>query len=131
MVKISNTHHRTKDGLVKKNPKKPLSKLHRLALDIESFIRKHELSSDLCIYFQGNKWCYDSYGKKTISKGKASNSFEWANDKTLSMTFEGPFYDVMEGYHGIELEQKFSKLLQKYGYYYERGNAWNLTLFEV
>lgn len=50
------------------------------------------------------------------------------------MSFEGPFYEVLNGYagdYGWVVEEKFSDLLKKYGVYYELGNAWNLSLYQI
>ena len=47
------------------------------------------------------------------------------------MSFEGPLYEVLNGYGSSHLEEEFVKIFDKYGLYYELGNAWNLTACEV
>jgi hypothetical protein len=31
----------------------------------------------------------------------------------------------------VKLEDEFSKLFNKYGYYHEMGHAWNLAAYEI
>lgn len=59
--------------------------------------------------------------------------FEYGNPDTLSMSFEGNLYYVMNGYtsHSCKLEEKFSKLFEKYGLFYELGHAWNLSAYDM
>lgn len=103
---------------------------------IKDFLIENDLSADTRIYFNNKAYHFDSFGKleKTLTDIKASEYFEFANDKTVSVSFEGPFYRVMnlsfESKHYRDLEAKFLKLVEKFGYYYEMGHAWNLTLYE-
>ena len=61
-----------------------------------------------------------------------NNYFEYVREPNiLSMSFEGVLYDVLNGYYGGKKEAEFSKILEKYGLYYEIGNAWNLSIYEV
>lgn len=60
--------------------------------------------------------------------------FKYVNsDHILSMSFEGPLYGVLNAYcpGWTKLEAEFQKLFEKYGLYYEMGNAWNLTCCEM
>lgn len=43
------------------------------------------------------------------------------------MSFEGPLYDVLN-YEFGSLAAGLDAIFEKYGVYYELGNAWNLTL---
>lgn len=57
--------------------------------------------------------------------------FDYANPKHIfSMTFEGVFYERIN-YAGGKTIQKFSSILEKYGVYYELGDAWNLSCFPI
>ena len=49
------------------------------------------------------------------------------------MSFEGPLYDVLNAYvpGWVKKEDEFRKLFEKYGFYYELGNAWNLSAYEI
>ena len=102
----------------------------KVAKTIERFIRKHKLDTDVRIYFSNKAWDYDSFGKKTILKDiKASDYFDYANDKTISMTFEGALYSALNMDYGYELFEKFNDL-DFDGHYFELGNAWNLAFFK-
>lgn len=104
----------------------------RIAEIIIKFIQKHELGGDLRIYYNGMAYDIDYNGNvKFVGHKKASNYMEYANDKGVNMTFEGAFYGIMNDYynkHAVKLSEDFNKLLNKNGYYYELGNAWNLIV---
>ena len=117
-------------------------KIEEMANEIIDFLKKHELEDDVCIYYNNKrihfhtKW--DSENEKLIPVEEINENispldcFEYVNEKhILSMSFEGAFYDVMNGYNSYTwgLQDKFSEILRKYGLYYELGNAWNLSVF--
>ncbi len=103
----------------------------KIVKEIEKFIVKHGLNTDMRIYFNGIAWDYDSSGNKTILKGlKASDFFDYANDKTISLSFEGGLYEVLNNYMDFTLKNKFDNMLEKFGVYYELGNAWNCSIYE-
>ena len=121
-----------------------LNKNKALALDIYKWCKKNHLWGDNIIYFNGKAWAsFDEWhgeqGKQIdedLYEYKNRNPldyFEYANPKTLSMSFEGPLYEVLNAYcYGwVKLEDEFLKLFEKYGYYYELGNAWNLSACEL
>lgn len=115
-----------------------------LAIDIYDFCKKHHLWNDITIYFDGKafsssyEWA-GVYGKKIdedlyqYENKNALDYFEYANPDTLSMSFEGPLYSVLNGYvkGWTRLEAQFQKLFEKYNLYYEQGHAWNLSAYEV
>ena len=117
-------------------------KIEELAREIIEFLKKHKLNDDACIYFNnkriilGHNW--DREKNEFISYEKTEENicpldyFEYANtNHILSMSFEGSFYDVMNGYNSYtwSLQEKFGEILKKYGVYYELGNAWNLSCY--
>ena len=103
----------------------------KVAKTIERFLKKHDLDSDVRIYFSGKAWDYDSSGKKSVIEDvKASEYFDYANDDTISMSFEGGLYDVLNmSYGGDELFEEFNAL-DFDGHFFELGNAWNLSFYE-
>lgn len=121
----------------------------KLAIDIYDFCKKHDLWGDNIIYFDGKAWAaFDSWhranGESELGKKIADDLyeyenrnpldyFEYANPKTLSMSFEGPLYEVLNGYvrGWVKLEAEFLKLFEKYGFYYELGYAWSLSAYEI
>ena len=110
--------------------------IERLANEIIAFLEAKDIASDVSIYYNGNV-----ARSKTEYKGDGEYSYTWvktenvdphkyfeyaAYDHILSMSFEGGLYDVLN-YGGGRKMDKFMKILEKYGLYYELGNSWNLT----
>ena len=120
------------------------TKEEKLAKDIINFLLKHEIFDDTFVYVNGKRYgTYDGehyhYGCNSwddvyVEDNKdPKDYFEWAG-KHLSMSFEGPLYDIVNGYFDIpgtqKLEAEFSDIFHKHGFYYELGNAWNCTAVE-
>ena len=115
-----------------------------LAIDIYDWCKKHHLWSDITIYFDGKafsssyEWA-GVYGKKIdedlyqYENKNALDYLEYANPDTLSMSFEGPLYSVINGYVSgcHKRTEELLKLFEKYGYYFEQGHAWNLSAYEL
>jgi hypothetical protein len=49
------------------------------------------------------------------------------------MSFEGGLYDVLHGCTRdcVKLAEEFWGIFEKYDVYYEYGNSWNLTCYEI
>lgn len=125
------------------------SKSEQCAKEIIGFLLNHGLWQDTCIYANGKRFGdYDGktyhyyYGEEDINPWDCvfveeninpKNYFEWVGD-FLSMSFEGPFYDIVNYNYSSKYCNKyvdeFNAILDKYGYYYELGNAWNLSLYK-
>lgn len=120
------------------------NKMELLAKDIYNWCIKKNLWDDNCIYFDGK--AYASWSEWHGEKGKKIGDrlyeyenknprdyFEYANPDTLSMSFEGNLFHVLNGYVSgwTKLEQQFAKLFEKYGFYYEMGYVWNLSAYEI
>lgn len=118
-------------------------KIENLAKDIHSFLVNREMWIDANIYFNGKCWSTSNeldtefcYNENRYFEYEANPKcyFEYvANPHILSMSFEGILYDVLNGYsYGwTKTEADFKAIFEKYGLYFELGNAWNLTCFEV
>ena len=115
-----------------------------LAKDIYKFCTKHNLWGDNIIYFGGKAWSsHQEWGGiqgKQIDEnlyeyeGKnPKDYFEYGNPETLSMSFEGPLYHVLNAYVSgwTKLENQFAKLFEKYGLYYEMGYSWSLSAYKI
>jgi hypothetical protein len=118
--------------------------METLAREIYDWCIEKDLWGDNCIYFNGKAWA--SWEFWAGIKGKKIGSdlyeyedknplkyFEYANPDTLSMSFEGALNHVLNAYvpGWIALEEEFTKLFSKHGYYYEMGHAWNLSVYEI
>lgn len=120
-------------------------KAERLAKDIYKWCKKKDLWGDNCIYFNGAAWA--SWSEWSGEEGKQIDDdlyfyknknpkeyFEYVNnDHILSMSFEGGLYYVLNAYvpGWTKKESEFQKLFAKYGWYYELGHAWNLSVYEI
>ena len=113
------------------------SKLEELAYKIADLLSEYHCHIDVAIYFENKRLSTfadidENYGKWVLQEGyKGSDYTEYANDSTITMTFEGDFYDVMNYGYLPELYDKFQKLLESCGFYFELGNAWNLALYDI
>lgn len=117
--------------------------IEKLAVEVLDFLVEHKLWVDVRIYFNGKVWDsydpqtgefhYNNKGKVHEEKADPKDYFDYvAEPNILSMSFEGAFYNVMNGTSETanKLQQKFQDILSKYGLYYELGNAWNLTCYK-
>ena len=114
----------------------------QLATEIFNWLNDKEMWIDIQIYFNGKCWSTSSkdhtefcYNENRYFEYEADPKcyFEYvANPHILSMSFEGTLYEVLNGYvHGwTKLEAEFRAIFEKYGLYFELGNAWNLTCYE-
>ncbi len=119
------------------------NKMEALAKDIYDWCIKNDLWGDCCIYFNGKAWAswdnwHDENGIKIADRLYEFQSrnpkeyFEYANPDTLSMSFEGSLYHVLNAYvpGWVKLEKEFLDIFQKHGVYYEMGHAWNLSVYK-
>ena len=114
----------------------------QLATEIFNWLVEHEMWIDIAIYFNGKCWstsnqdhtefCYNE-NKYFEYEAEPKDYFDYVREPNiLSMSFEGNLYDVLNGCVSgwIKLESEFRKIFEKYGLYFELGNAWNLTCYE-
>ena len=112
-----------------------------LAREIREWLLKNYMWQDVTIYFNGKAYSTDDGNGHhytndpehliELNNVNPLDYFEYVNPETVSMSFEGMLYDVLNSYDCDSLEREFSKLFEKYGLYYELGNAWNLTCGEI
>ena len=114
-------------------------KIEKLAIEIRDLLMEHEMWIDTRIYFNGKAFSTDD-GKGGYFYNDPTNLIvlenedphwytEYAGD-ILTMTFEGPLYEVLN-YGSGKFEEEFRKLFTKYGLWFEKGNAWNLTAYPL
>jgi hypothetical protein len=100
-----------------------------LADDIKELLIKHGVI-DTRIYF--NNICYhfdSSGGVQTLEDIKPSKYFEYANDKTVSMSFEGALNHAINYGEYPTLMNEFDAVFEKHDCYYELGYAWSLSVY--
>ena len=116
---------------------KTLTKKQRkeLATEIFNWLNDHEMWVDTHIYFNGKCWSTNSKDGKEFCynerryfeyEAEPKNYFEYVREPNiLSMSFEG------YAYGWVKREDEFRKIFEKYGVYFELGNAWNLSCYEA
>lgn len=122
--------------------------IEKLAFEIRDFLIQHSLWIDVTIYYNGKALSthdgngHFNYNQKDpviiLEDEDPLDYFEYvANPHILSMSFEGDFYGCLN-YHneyGADfdnmIQNEFSAILKKYGLYYELGNAWNLSCYNI
>lgn len=114
-------------------------KIEELANEIKDFLIENELESDTSIYFNDKKLSFKTYDEnwKRLEKSELVikenvcplDYFKYANARhILSMSFEGSLYHAINfEYNGVY--DFFQNIFDKYGLYFEQGNAWNLTAY--
>lgn len=119
--------------------------MQKLAREIYDWCKAKGLWGDNIIYFDGKAWSAHSiwHGEKgkeiaedlyEYDDRNPEDYFEYANPKTLSMSFEGMLYEALNAwdlpcYDGVE--EELQGIFKKYDLYFEYGNAWNLAAYEL
>lgn len=118
----------------------------QLATEIFNWLVDNDLWMDVSIYFNGKRWStmrkvgddYEfCYNERRYFEDVADpkDYFEYVREpeNILSMSFEGSLYDVLHGCNRdcTKLAEEFLGIFEKHGLYYEYGNSWNLTCFEI
>lgn len=124
--------------------KKQMKRNEDLAKEIRQWMLDHEIWVDTYIYFNGkcygtsdksNKHFYYNDAEHLVEYDDDPSKYvEYYNKDTITMTFEGDLYDILNQYYGrygYKLEEEFENIFKKYGYYYELGYAWSLAAYEL
>lgn len=119
-------------------------KAEKLAKEIYDLCIKYNSWIDVAIYYNGKRmvsWYENDKGKTQYDYNGAphiedncdpKDYFDYVREPNiLSMSFEGPVYEALNGYGNSQFAQDFYSLFSKYGLYYEFGESWNLSAYEV
>ena len=113
--------------------------IEQFANEIMTYLEKHHLDSDVCIYYNNRRLRHeydpyeiDAFVDKIVEEDmNPFNYFEYANrEHILSMSFEGPLYDEINYRMGKHTE-RLQKIFEKYGCYWELGHSWNLSAYPL
>lgn len=120
------------------------TKSERCAREIIDWLISHEMWIDTCIYVEGKRiTCYDGqhwqYGNTWdcvfVEENIDVSKYVEYNSKFLTMTFEGPLYDIINYSYPTKLCDKYIKELnnicEKYGKYWELGYSWSFALYDI
>lgn len=115
------------------------AKIEQLAFEIRKFLLDWEMWVDVTIYFNGKAistddrnghFGYNDPEKLFVLEDMDPKKYIEYAGGILSMSFEGDFYDVVNYYEVAPAMDQFVEILEKYGCYYELGNAWNLSVYQ-
>lgn len=108
----------------------------KLANDIIKFLKKNNFDLDVHLLYNGKMVNATTGESKEIVS--AGDYVDYFNDDTITMTFEGPFYEFINGYWDSSVGNKYQKLydefdniFKKYGLFYDLGDNWNLSAYEL
>lgn len=103
-----------------------------LASELKKFLEKNNLHGDTRIYFNEKCWhCnYKTDSYELLEDILGTDYFDYANNETVSMSFEGALYMLLN-HESINnpLRKKFEKIFEKHNCYYEFGHAWSLSVY--
>lgn len=118
--------------------------MSNLAKDIYEWCVRNEVWQDCCIYIAGDAYATwkdweGENGEKlaeNLYKYECKNPLEYcqyANPETITFTFEGGLYQIMNCYWEYELWTKqyddFCKLFDKYDCWFEQGYHYSLSVY--
>lgn len=118
-------------------------RVERLAHEIIKWLTSHEMWQDVCLYYNGKRVSTSGVvdgrhefrynGEPFVEEGiDPRKYFKYvAKQHILSMSFEGPLYDVLNAYTPgwTKLEAEFQSIFERHGCYYEPGECWNLSCY--
>jgi len=106
------------------------ARMEKVVRNIELWLIKNDMCDNVRIYFNNEAWDYDNKGKKSFIKDiKGTDYFEYANNETISMSFEGSLYEALNMTYGSAMYDSFNKI-DFDGMYYELGHSWNLSFVD-
>ena len=89
------------------------SNIQRLRVALEEWLIRNELDGDIC-FFEPTDW--------------RIREEDFLNDADLILVFEGGLHTMLN--YGGDAEE-FEDYVESFGYYYEKGNHWNLGFYPI
>lgn len=111
-----------------------MTKELQCAKDIAKWLAENDLQLDVSIYVDGKRYKVSESGKLVFDIEADPRAYFRFNGDFLSMSFEGSFYRLLNWQTDDtvnKLINQFESILAKYNKYYELGNAWNLSLYDL
>lgn len=99
--------------------------------------KKHKVVDDVVFYFDNQRATVDRItGKLKVQKGfNVRDYMKYCNENTVSVSFDGPLFEIMNGYASENLSEAIDKEIERvlapYGLFYELGNDWNFSLYDI
>ena len=120
--------------------------IEQMAVEIRGYLIEKQLWIDTTIYFNGKAFstndrkghfAYNDPNDLIILENENPRDYFEYVGPILSMSFEGPLCDCINGYGEYErsfedkVVRELRDIFEKYGCYYEQGHHWNLTLYRI
>lgn len=120
------------------------ARMRKLAGELVDYLSDNGILSDVNIYVAGERWStYEpDAGHETRTIGKSGSvmhvvpcedigsKIEYSNPDTITVTFEGGLYDLLN-YGDGSTEEDINSIMKKYGLYMEPGYAWSFAAYEI
>ena len=115
-----------------------LTENRKLANEIREWLLDNDMWVDTRIFFDGH--VYDTSDGEHYYYNDREHLVEYDDDPSryveyyskdgITMTFEGPLYDLLNYDDYSELCDEFWTLFRKHGLWFELGYAWSLSTFK-
>lgn len=105
--------------------------LKNLKKDIQEWLVAKEFVHDVRLFLDGKRYEWQQ-GEQQWDwvPDRATKYDTYLDDESLSMTFEGSLYTVVNDPSMRTIKKEFDALFSEHGYYYEQGHAWSLVAVE-
>lgn len=121
----------------------PKITMRKLAENLVDLLCEYDYFQDVCIYVDGYRimsgsFKQDKYPNYT-SKGNGffieentpvAKYIEYNNPATLTVSFEGPLYNALNGNY-YAFENRLNQFFAQYGYYFEYGYSWSFAIYPL
>lgn len=121
-----------------------MTRNRKLANEIREWLLSHDMWVDVTIYFDGVAYSTSDKENKHFAYNDPNTLFEYEDDPRrhfeyvnpehiLSMSFEGDLYYLLncEWEWQKNWYEEFRSIFKRNGVYYELGNSWNLSCYDV
>ena len=117
-----------------------ITKNRKVANEIREWLLAHDMWIDTRIYFDGHVYATDDPETRKEYYNDREHLIEFDDDPSryveyysengITMTFEGPLYELINYDDWSELYEEFCGLFRKHGLWFELGYAWSLATFD-
>lgn len=98
-----------------------------LATDIIGWLKEKNLNNSLTLFVNGK--AFDCAQDNWIQHMDPEEYVEFFNKEGITMTFNGPFYNVINDYEKRDALEEFKNILVKNNTYFISGFKWSLSVY--
>lgn len=111
----------------------------KMALELIRYLQANSMFTDVSLYLNGKRYSSSHHRGDTVKQTRygvyyitndvdVADYVEYFNRETITMTFEGDLYELLN-YGDGSVDNDINAIADKYGLYFEQGNAWNLAFY--